>query len=306
MAKQSTSFTNILPIMSLYVFAAYRLMPALQQIYVSFSKLTFVGPSLEKVFEDIQNIKKPKLIKNHNSITFNNNITLKNINYNYPNSSRIALNNINLSIPSKTIVGFIGQTGSGKTTAIDIILGLLETQKGTLEVDGKIISKENVRSWQSIIGYVPQHIYLSDDTVAGNIAFGKDPKDISFSAVEKASKIANIHDFVINELPKKYNTSVGERGVRLSGGQIQRIGIARALYHNPKVLIFDEATSALDNQTEKIVMEAVSKLGNDKTIIIVAHRLNSVKNCDIIFKLEKGKLVAEGKFDQLVNIKESY
>ena len=306
MAKQATSFDNIIPIISLYVFAAYRLMPAIQQIYLSFSKLAFVGPSLDKVFEDLKNTKLPKLIKNPHSLTFDKTISLKNINYNYPNSSITALKKINLSIPYKTTVGFIGPTGSGKTTMIDIILGLLESRKGTLEVDGKIISKINVRSWQSLIGYVPQHIYLSDDTVAGNIAFGQNPRDINLSMVERASKTANLHDFVINQLPKKYETSVGERGVRLSGGQIQRIGIARALYHNPKVLIFDEATSALDNQTEKIVMEAVNKLGNDKTIIIVAHRLNTVKNCDIIFKLENGNLVGQGKFDELISAKEKY
>ena len=184
---------------------------------------------------------------------------------------------------------------------MDIILGLLEPQKGTLEVDGKIISKENVRSWQSIIGYVPQHIYLTDDTIMANIALGLEPKDINLTAVEKASKIASLHNFIVDELPEKYNTSVGERGVRLSGGQIQRIGIARALYRNPKVLVFDEATSALDNQTDRVVMEAVNKLGKDKTIIIVAHRLNTVKNCDVIFKLERGEIVAQGKFNELVD-----
>ena len=185
----------------------------------------------------------------------------------------------------------MGASGCGKTTTVDIILGLLEPQKGSLEIDGQAITKKNSRAWQRSIGYVPQHIYLTDDTVAANIAFGVETKDINQSAVEKASKIANLHNFVKNELPKQYQTTIGERGVRLSGGQRQRIGIARALYHKPQVLILDEATSALDNQTEEAVMDAVNSLSKNITIILIAHRLNTVKNCDIIFKLDKGQLL---------------
>ena len=184
---------------------------------------------------------------------------------------------------------------------MDIILGLLEPQKGSLEIDGKIISKKNTRSWQRSIGYVPQHIYLSDDTIEANIAFGEKTADVNKERVENASKIANLHKFIIEELPKKYQTVIGERGVRLSGGQRQRIGIARALYYNPNVLVLDEATSALDNQTEKAVMDAVLNLHKDITIILIAHRLNTVKNCDIIFKLEKGQLVGQGTFEELIN-----
>ena len=182
---------------------------------------------------------------------------------------------------------------------------MLEPQKGTLEVDGKIITKQNSRSWQRSIGYVPQHIYLADDNVAANIAFGVELIDINQAAVERASKIANLHNFVMEELPKQYQTAVGERGVRLSGGQRQRIGIARALYHNPKVLILDEATSALDNETEKVVMDAINNLGKDITIIIIAHRLNTVKRCDKIFLLEKGEIKNEGTFDELINVNEN-
>ena len=198
-------------------------------------------------------------------------------------------------------MGLVGATGSGKTT-IDIILGLLEPQNGTLEVDGKIINSQNSRSWQKMIGYVPQHIYLSDESILSNIAFGVNPKDINHEVVEKVSKIANLHKFVMDELPEQYNTTIGERGVRLSGGQRQRIGIARALYNNPKLLILDEATSALDNQTEHAVMEAVNNLRKDITIILIAHRLNTVKNCDVIFKLEKGQLTGEGTFGDLINV----
>ena len=173
---------------------------------------------------------------------------------------------------------------------------MLEAHKGDLVVDDKIITKTNSRDWQRIIGYVPQHIYLADDTIAANIAFGVNKKDIDLRAVEKATKIANLHEFVLNELPQKYQTIVGERGIKLSGGQRQRIGIARALYHKPQVLILDEATSSLDNETEKAVMEAVNNLSKDLTIILIAHRLNTVKNCDIVFKLEKGQIQSQGYF----------
>jgi ABC-type multidrug transport system fused ATPase/permease subunit len=195
----------------------------------------------------------------------------------------------------------VGPTGSGKTTTVDIILGLLEPQKGTLQVDGKNITKKNSRSWQRCIGYVPQHIYLSDDTVAGNIAFGVNPQDINLSAVKKAAKIANIHEFVLELLPNKYQTRIGERGVKLSGGQRQRIGIARALYQSPKVLVLDEATSALDNLTEQVVMKSIYNLDQVMSIIIIAHRLNTVKNCDIIFKFDKGKIINQGKFSEVID-----
>ena len=236
-------------------------------------------------------------------LTFSKEIVLKNIFYNYPNASITALKDINLKIPAKNTIGFIGKTGSGKTTAIDIILGLLDPQKGKLQVDEKIITKENSKAWQGLIGYVPQHIYLSDDTVSANIAFGVNSNDINQKAVEKASKIANLHQFVLDELPNKYQTTIGERGVRLSGGQRQRIGIARALYHDPKLLVLDEATSALDNQTEQAVMDAVNNLNKDITIILIAHRLDTVKNCNIIFKLDKGRLVGQGTYNELINNK---
>ena len=211
-----------------------------------------------------------------------------------------------MSISVKNTIGIVGATGSGKTTVVDIILGLLEAQNGTLEIDGKVINKQNSQSWQRTIGYVPQHIYLSDDTVAANIAFGLNPGDINKEEIQKVSKIASLHDFVTNELPNKYETTIGERGVRLSGGQRQRIGIARALYFNPQVLILDEATSALDNITEKHVMDSINKLSKDKTIILIAHRLSTVKKCDKIFLFEKGELKNEGTFDELIKINENF
>jgi ABC-type multidrug transport system fused ATPase/permease subunit len=197
-------------------------------------------------------------------------------------------------------IAFVGSTGSGKTTSVDIILGLLEPQEGSLKIDGQPITNANRRQWQSAIGYVPQHIYLSDDTVIANIAFGVSVKDVDFKAVERAAKVANLHDFVTDSLPQGYDTKVGERGVRLSGGQRQRIGIARALYHNPQVLILDEATSALDGLTEQAVMEAVNNLGHEMTIILIAHRLSTVRQCDQIFVLESGKVSAAGTYEELI------
>ncbi len=296
---QKGNFNEALPIISLYVFASYRLLPAIQQIFASITKIVFIIPSLTDMSEEFKNLKLPSSVDNQKKIFLNKSIKLNKVSYSYPDSKQIVLKDININVPAKSTVGLIGTTGSGKTTAVDIILGLLEIQDGTLEVDGKVINEKNRRDWQSIIGYVPQDIYLVDDTIQANIAFGVEPKDINQEAVEKAAKISNLHRFVTSELEKNYYTTVGERGVRLSGGQRQRIGIARALYHRPQILILDEATSALDNETERVVLDAVNNLRKDITIIIIAHRLNTVKNCDIIFKFEKGKIVNEGNFENL-------
>ena len=300
------SFNTALPTISLYVVAGYRLIPALQEVYASFTQLAFVGPALDKLHDDISSLKPINSNQDPGILHLNKLISLKNICYNYPNTSRTALKNINIDINSKTTVGLVGSTGSGKTTTVDIILGLLEAQEGMLEVDGTTITKQNARSWQKSIGYVPQHIYLSDDTVAANIAFGVKSDLINYKAIEKASKIANLHEFVVNELPNQYQTKIGERGVRLSGGQRQRIGIARALYHNPQVLILDEATSALDNFTEKVVMDAVNNLNKNITIILIAHRLNTVKKCDKIYFLEQGEVKNQGKFEELIDNNENF
>ena len=304
--SRSGTFIEALPIISLYAFAGYRLMPAIQQIYVSLSQLRYIGGSLDALYEDLISIKSLNHKKDINPLSLKNNIVLNHIYYHYPNSSRTALKNITLNIPARATVGLVGSTGSGKTTLVDIILGLFEVKQGTLEVDGQVINEQNRRSWQSSIGYVPQQIFLTDDSVAGNIAFGVDYKDIDLEAVEKAAKIANLHEFVISELPLKYKTTIGERGVRLSGGQRQRIGIARALYHNPQVLILDEATSALDNLTEQAVMEAVHNLGGNITIILIAHRLSTVKKCDTIFLLEKGELKEQGTFEELSKVSDHF
>lgn len=306
MMLASGSFNTALPILSLYVFAGYRMLPSLQQIYLAFSQITFISPSLDKLIEDIKSLKPISKNQDESELLFNKSISLKNIHYNYPNSSQSVLKNINITIPKKSTVGIIGTTGSGKTTTVDIILGLLEAQKGTLEVDEKIITTQNSRAWQRILGYVPQQIYLSDDTISANVAFGVKDEDISQEAVEKACKIAELHNFVVDELSDKYQTKIGERGVRLSGGQIQRIGIARALYHKPQVLVFDEATSALDNLTEQAVVDAINNLGEKVTIILIAHRLNTVKNCDRIFKIEKGQVISQGTYNEIMNINNNF
>jgi len=298
MAKTG-SIDSVLPIISLYAFAGYRLLPAIQQIYSAFTQLSFVRPMVESMYNDIKSFEKYNKNQDRNNLLFNKAITLKNVSYEYPNASRTSLKDVNLNIPVGTTVGIVGTTGSGKTTTADIILGLLESQKGFLEIDGQVITRKNVRSWQRNIGYVPQHIYLTDDTIEANIAFGVDPKSINQHNIEKVSKIANLHQFVIDELPKKYQTTIGERGVRLSGGQRQRIGIARALYHNPKLLILDEATNALDNITEKTVMKKINNIKENLTIIMIAHRLSTVMQCDNIFLLEKGKLVKQGSYKEL-------
>ena len=209
------------------------------------------------------------------------------------------MENISFSIPAGSKLGIVGSTGSGKTTTVDIILGLLRPASGEVVVDGKPVGKAELRAWQASVGYVPQNIFLADTTIAGNIAFGVRKEHIDQARVEAVSKLANLHDFVVDELPDKYESAAGERGVRLSGGERQRVGIARALYHDPDIVILDEATSALDNVTEKLVMEAMNKLAPSKTVIIIAHRLNTVKSCDFILFLEDGVVSGQGTFEDL-------
>lgn len=293
------NFINIIPIISLYVFAAYRLLPSIQQLYSCFASLTFAGPAIDKIYGEFNKFQPIEKDQDKKKFLLNDKIKLKNINFSYSDSSRLTLKNVSLEIPSKSKVGIIGTTGSGKTTLVDIILGLLRSQEGSIEVDGKIISNDNLKSWQELIGYVPQQIYLSDDTIVSNIAFGISEEKINQSDVEQAAKIANIHNFIIDELPNKYLSKIGERGVKLSGGQRQRIGIARALYRKPKLLVLDEATSALDNETEQMVIESLNKDCGDMTVILIAHRLESLRKCDIILKLNKGKIEKIGKFKDI-------
>lgn len=298
---QKGSFDHALPIIVLYALAGYRLLPALQQVYASLTQLSFAGPAINSLHDSYKALDFELNNTPSNPITFNKEIRFEDICFSYEDATRSAVSGINLSIKKNTIVGLVGATGSGKTTFVDLVLGLLEPQRGCIFVDGVPLDQSRMNTWRTLFGYVPQQIYLSDDSLEANIALGVHADELDKSAVLRAAKIANLHDFVANELPQAYETIIGERGVRLSGGQRQRIGIARALYHNPKILILDEATSALDNLTERFVMDSIEKLNQEVTIILIAHRLSTVQKCDKIFLFDKGLLLGEGRYDELLS-----
>ena len=279
-------------------------MPAFLDIYASISTLAYFRPSLNIIYDDIKNSnKKLTRVKKSGNLSLSKFIELKNIYYKYPESDKFSLENINLKIKAGTSNGFAGFTGSGKTTLIDLLLGLLYPEKGQILLDNIVLNENNARGWHRNIGYVSQNIYLSDDSIAANIALGVKEDEIKWDQLYKASKIACLDEFVMS-LKDNYYSLVGERGVKLSGGQIQRIGIARALYYFPKVLILDEATSALDNITEKRVMNNIFQECQKITLIIIAHRITTIEKCDTIFLLKDGKLEASGDYGKLA--KENY
>jgi ATP-binding cassette, subfamily B, bacterial PglK len=290
LAWRGDDLGQILPVIGLYGFAAYRMLPAAQIIYRGFARLRFGAAALEHIHRDLHlpcrkhaSAPEPWIPRQH--------IRLAAVSYAYPGSEdRPVLRDIDLCIPVNHTIGFIGPTGSGKSTLLDLILGLLEPTMGQVLIDDTPLTPEYLPAWHRSIGYVPQEIYLLDNTVAANIALGQRPEEIDQTALEAAARAAQIHDFIVNELPKGYETNVGERGIRLSGGQRQRIGIARALYHNPPVLILDEATSALDMGTEMEVQAAIDALQGQKTILIVAHRLSTLQNCNVYVSLPSGRL----------------
>lgn len=293
---QGMNTTQIISTMALFGMAAFRLMPSITRVVSLITGIRYSQPSLDVVYEDmIQNKTKSTIVKrdytviNKGKKTFIDSIQLKNISFRYPKQMGYSIKDVSLTIPIGQSVAFIGQSGAGKTTLVDIILGLFEPEKGEVLVDGKRLTEQRSK-WQQKIGYIPQFIFLSDDTIRGNVAFGINDDQIDDEAVWRALEQAQMKEFV-KELPDQLNTTVGEHGVRLSGGQRQRIGIARALYHNPEILFMDEATSALDNETEKEIMKAIDGLRGEKTLIIIAHRLTTIENCDIIFKLNKGRLI---------------
>ncbi|HWP20813.1 MAG TPA: ABC transporter ATP-binding protein [Burkholderiaceae bacterium] len=276
---RSGDIAHVLPALGLYGFAAYRLLPAAQIMYRGFARLRFSAAALDSIQADLHLPAKARLLS-QNALVPQREIRLQGIRYSYPNAPhRPALDGADLVIPANTSLGIAGKSGAGKSTLMDVLLGLLIPQAGTFTVDGVPITAENVADWQRSIGYVPQHIYLTDASVAENIAFGIPKDQIDMSAVERAARAAQIHDFIVQDLPHGYDTRVGDRGVRLSGGQRQRVGIARALYRDPPVLLMDEATSALDGATETAVNKAIQQLSGQKTIVVIAHRGGSLKSC---------------------------
>lgn len=292
---------KILPTISLYAFAGFRLMPELQNMFSSFATMRFSQAALDDLTADIAEF---QLTAAHaerppEALPFEDEIRLDDVTFKYAGGESLALDSISLRIPKNETVGLVGPSGSGKTTLVDLLLGLYTPDAGTVLVDGRPLAGPSVSAWRRQVGYVPQHIFLCDDSIENNIAFGVPREDIDRAQVEQAARIAHLHSF-IGTLPEGYQTVVGERGVRLSGGQRQRIGIARALYHDPQVLVMDEATSALDGVTEDAVMEAVSDLSGQKTLVLIAHRISTVRDCDRIFLLEAGKVAEEGTYDELV------
>ncbi|OZC03436.1 ABC transporter ATP-binding protein [Rubricoccus marinus] len=290
---------RILPTISLYAFAGFRLMPELQNMFGSFASMRFSQAALDDLTDDIAEFK-PRGQRDESTepLAFQQSIELQDVTFRYDGGETPALDAISLRIPKNHTVGLVGPSGSGKTTLVDLLLGLYVPESGAILVDGRPLAEPTMRAWRRQIGYVPQHIFLCDDTIANNIAFGVPPEEVDHKQVERASRIAHLHDF-IGSLPDKYRTVVGERGVRLSGGQRQRIGIARALYHDPEVLVMDEATSALDGVTEDAVMEAVSDLSGQKTLVLIAHRITTVRDCDRIFLMKDGKVAETGTYDEL-------
>ncbi|TVO60758.1 ABC transporter ATP-binding protein [Spiribacter vilamensis] len=292
---------QVLPVLGLYALAAYRMLPAANHIYGGAARMRFGEAALDSAYNDLRYRAELCEIRGRMPAPMRPRyeVALDRISFTYPNATQPALEEIALTIPVGSSVGLVGSTGAGKTTLVDVLLGLLRPTEGALRVDGEPVTESNLRAWQGALGYVPQDIFLTDSTVTENIALGVPPAQIDHEQVERCARMAQVHDFIIRDMPDQYETMVGERGVRLSGGQRQRIGIARALYHDPSVLVFDEATSALDSVTEKAVMRAINDLHHEKTIILIAHRLTTVEHCDQVVLLEHGAVVARGGFEAL-------
>ena len=296
------SFAQAVPVLALYAFAGYRLMPILQRIYRCIVLIRMNTPKLDILYDSLmKKSEAPVETESEAPLPFSRDIALTNLSFQYDNTSNMVIDNLNLSIKHNTTIGFVGSTGAGKTTVIDIVLGLLAPTQGDLRVDDVRIDATNIRAWQKNIGYVPQAIFLTDESIARNIAFGVPYNKVDSDRVRYAAKLANLDEFV-TDLPEQYETVVGERGVRLSGGQRQRIGIARALYRDPQLLILDEATSALDNTTEENILRAIHSLSEQKTIVMIAHRLSTIKACDIIYVMDKGRVVGQGSYEELLEV----
>lgn len=291
---QGTPLITIMPTLGIFSVAAYRVLPSLNTFFSLLSTFKISLPYLDLIYEDLleaHDVNSGKVTSEtgyatDNRMTFNNAIELQGIGFRYPGAPDYVLKDVSLAIYKGQSVGFVGTTGAGKTTLVDIVLGLLEPEHGAVLVDGRDI-RQDIRGWQQQIGYIPQFIYLSDDSVRRNVAFGLPDEFIDDERVWESLKTAQLDTF-ISELPDKLDAPIGERGVCLSGGQRQRIGIARALYHDPAVLVMDEATSSLDNETEQAFIDAVEQISGEKTILIIAHRLSTIENCDVVISVDQG------------------
>ncbi len=296
LAGRDGNFAATVPILGAYAVAGLRLLPSIQALFSAFARMRAVSASLDLVEADFREA----IAEDHAlepvpiALSLDRSIHLEDVWYSYPGTNRPVLEAVTMTIERGTSVAFVGRTGSGKTTLVDVVLGLLEPERGAVLVDGASVTREQRRAYRRLFGYVPQSIFLVDDTIARNVAFGVPDGELDMEAVRRACRAAQILDFIEEELPDGYETVVGERGVRLSGGQRQRIGIARALYHEPRVLVFDEATSALDVHTEQLVYEAFEELAREHTIIVVAHRLVTAEHADHVFVLDHGRIVDEG------------
>lgn len=308
LANHSGNLGIILPILSVYALASIKLLPSLQQIYTSFAIIRANIAAFESIKDDLTDsvpTKKTPMATNFNYLSPKKNISLENVSFQYPGKQDLAIVNANISIEANSLVGIVGPSGSGKSTLIDILLGLIKPNQGQLKIDNTIVNNENRRSWQNTIGFVAQSIFLSEGTIAENVAFGVPDDQINLNQVEQALKLAHLTELV-RDLEDGIHTKVGERGVMLSGGQRQRIGIARALYHRAEVLIFDEATSSLDGITEKMIMEAIHDFSGKKTIILIAHRLKTIEKCDNIFFIDQGRIVDQGTYQELIERNEHF
>lgn len=308
LASHNGNLGIILPIISVYAIGTIKLLPAFQQIYSSIAIIKANIPALESIKQDLYNSLPRKEISKKVEESYlhpKKQISLENVRFTYPNKQEPALDGLSIAIPINSLIGVVGPSGSGKSTLIDILLGLIEPDHGKLKIDNQIVDSKNCRSWQNIIGFVAQSIFLSEGSIAENIAFGIPNNEIDFKQVENAINLAHLSELV-SSLRQGIHTKVGERGVQLSGGQRQRIGIARALYHKAEVLVFDEATSSLDGITEKMIMEAIHEFSGEKTIILIAHRLKTVQKCDNIFFINDGKVADQGTYDELIDKNELF
>lgn len=298
----------ILPILSVYALAGFKLLPSFQLIYTSLARIKSNSPGFTSIRRDLIDSLNTEDITIKTERTYlypKKQLELQNITFAYPGNDKHAIHKLNISIPVNSVVGIVGPSGSGKSTLIDILLGLITPDEGSLTIDNEVINEKNRRSWQNSIGFVAQDIFLSEGSIAENIAFGIPSDKIDLNKVEETLKLAHLTE-LIQGYEDGIHTKIGERGVQLSGGQCQRVGIARALYHNAEVLVFDEATSSLDGLTEKMIMEAIHNFSGKKTIIMIAHRLKTVEKCDNIFFLEEGRLIDSGTYKQLIESNEHF